>query len=291
MSWVLGRWRKLRGAGAGAGEENRVLGRVRDSGIRGHAAEVEFRDGRRVAFDPGAVTTARPDLFQEGHFSVFDVLMHLGRQGLVEVEAHFDPELNTSVVDSIAGSGHWWYSAFYAGGWPEKNVFRMDHFPYKDRTSIVFYREKPEFLAGVYRSFRAEGERKRREGTVRIPEVRIRGPNTRLVFNDLEVRAHDLRRDVFRPGTVTAVDAILSLADAGRLSYDLQWYDAIGPAAVVKSYWVNRINGDRGGGRSGFVYEEGRSEFRLGRGNHIHLPADTRVLNAPDYVEWFWIRL
>jgi hypothetical protein len=25
------------------------------------------------------------------------------------------------------------------------------------------------------------------------------------------------------------------------------------------------------------------------RDNHIHLPADTRVLNAPEYVEFFWI--
>jgi hypothetical protein len=38
--------------------------------------------------------------------------------------------------------------------------------------------------------------------------------------------------------------------------------------------------------RCGFVYETGALAYR-GRGNHIHLPPDSRVIHAPEYPEFF----
>ena len=49
------------------------------------------------------------------------------------------------------------------------------------------------------------------------------------------------------------------------------------------------INDDKSQGRCGFVYEEGSNEFRRFDGNHIHIPSDYRILNSPEYMEWFWI--
>ena len=63
----------------------------------------------------------------------------------------------------------------------------------------------------------------------------------------------------------------------------------IGSASVLKSCFVDRVNGDERSGRCGFVYEEGSVRFRRFRGNLIHLPLDTRILNAPEYVELFRI--
>jgi hypothetical protein len=67
------------------------------------------------------------------------------------------------------------------------------------------------------------------------------------------------------------------------------WYESIGSAGIVKSYWVEAIDDDRSFERCGFVYESGSRKFEGFIGNHIHLPSDTRVLNSPEYVKWFWI--
>jgi hypothetical protein len=97
-----------------------------------------------------------------------------------------------------------------------------------------------------------------------------------------------MRSDAFKGGTITALDVILSLGDQGLIEYELQWYESIGSARIVKSYWVEAIDGDKAYGRCGFVYESGSLEFK-GSGNHIHLPSDTRILNSPEYVKFFWI--
>lgn len=105
----------------------------------------------------------------------------------------------------------------------------------------------------------------------------------------MSVTPHNLRPDVFQRDVVTAIDVILSLGDQGKLNYTLQWYESIGSARVVKNYWVESINGDEAEGRCGFVHEEGRLQGLDFGGNHIHLPADVKVLNSPDYAWWFYI--
>ncbi len=85
------------------------------------------------------------------------------------------------------------------------------------------------------------------------------------------------------------MDVILSLGDQGKIEYGLQWYESIGRAGIVKNYWVEKINDDEAHGRCGFVYESGDEDVRGFLGNHIHLPSDTRVLNSPEYVLYFWI--
>ncbi|MBW6463230.1 MAG: hypothetical protein K0B84_03485 [Firmicutes bacterium] len=116
--------------------------------------------------------------------------------------------------------------------------------------------------------------------------VNIEGAGS-FSFNPNEVKT--TRPDIFKPGVITAIDTILSLGEAGLLSYDLQWYESIGTAGLVKSYWVERINEDQSAGRCGFVYEAGNELFRFFKGNHNHIPSDIRVLNSPAYLEYFWI--
>ena len=61
----------------------------------------------RFEFDPTQVETVRPDLFNPGHFSVFDVLVHVAKQGGIDLEYHFDESMNTHVIDSIDGESEW----------------------------------------------------------------------------------------------------------------------------------------------------------------------------------------
>jgi len=110
-----------------------------------------------------------------------------------------------------------------------------------------------------------------------------------LHFENVLVEPHNLRSDTFQEGVITAIDIVLSLGDQGKIDYDLQWYNSIGSAEVVRSYWVERINDSQASGRCGFVYETGFPSFHLR--NHIHIPSDFRPINSPEYARWFWIEL
>ena len=244
------------------------------------------------SFDPTQVETIRTDIFNQGYFSVFDVLVHLHKQGEISLQYHFDESMNTHIIDEIDGETDWWYQIYYSGGWPERNVFRPDHYPWKDQTTLTFYKETPSRISSIYAFWEEEITRKNSNNQeVIIPQVEIRSKSFTLTFENVRVTPHNLRNDVFKDGTITAIDTILSLADQGKISYELQYYESIGTAGIVKSYWVEAINQDVASGRAGYVYEAGSTQFRFSSGNHIHLPSDTRVLNSPEYVEYFWISL
>ncbi len=260
--------------------------------------EKEQENGREITIDTigeftfnhEAIETVRKDIFREGHFSIFDILVYLDSNGDIDLEYHFDETMNTHVIDSINGKGNWWYMAYYDGGWPENNVFRMDHYPYKDKMYIRILEEDKHIIDRIYEVFREEIQRKEKNGgKIVIPMVIIRGPKTDLRFTNVTVTPHNLRNDTFQDGVITAIDVILSLSDDQKLSYDLQWFDSIGSAGVVRSYWVSRINEDAMHDRCGFVYEAGSLRYQGFRGNHIHIPSDFRAINSPEYEEWFWI--
>jgi hypothetical protein len=200
--------------------------------------------------------------------------------------------MNTYIIDSINDEENWWHIAYYDGGWPERNVFRMDHYPYKDGMYISIIRYEKEMLDKIYDVFRDEITRKNKNnGKTIIPEVIIRTPDKRLVFENVEVNSHNLRSDIFQigEGVITAIDVIMSLGEQEKISYDFKWYESMGSAGMVKNYWVERINKDAAYGSCGFVYESGSNIYHGFLGNHIHIPSDTRIINSPEYVEFFWI--
>lgn len=282
---------------AAGGDETGPVGSFDENAVFGEATETDPAQGGRIYiedlgdfdFDPDAIQAVREDIFTANHFSIFDILVHLDSSGRIDIDYHFDTAMNTHVIDAIDGREDWWYIAFYDGGWEETNNFRMDHYPYKDKMYIRLFQTDQLTLDNKYNAFREEIERREANGgRVIIPEVIIIGPDSNLRFSDVEVRPHDLRNDVFQPGVITAIDTIMTLGDEGRLTYDLQWEESISSAEVVRSYWVSRIDKDVSHGTCGFVYEAGNWGMR---GNHIHIPSDTRVINSPEYEQWFWICL
>lgn len=247
-------------------------------------------NSKRFIFNPDEVMSLRSDIFKPGYFSMFDVLVHVAHRGDIDLEYHFDESMNTYVIDSLEGKTNWWYEAYYDGGWPESNFFRMDHFPWKDGSSLTFIEKSPERIEDTYNLFREEIKRlKENNGKAIIPNVYISGIYDKWQYHDVEVIAHNVRSDMFQPGVITALDVILSLGDQKKLNYTLQWYQSIGDARIVMNYWVENINEDKAEGRCGFVHEEG-SITRLDRGgNHIHIPSDIKPLNSPEYAWWFYI--
>jgi len=256
-------------------------------------ASIRIQDTGTFVFEASEVETLRPDVFQPGHFSVFDVLVYLHQQGNFDLEYHFDRAMDTHIIDAIDGEPGWWYRAEYSGGWFESNSFRMDMYPYKNGTQILVYKEGEDRLARIYKASRDEVERlATNDGEIVIPEVVVRSPGSSRTFQDVVVTAHDVRSDVLQPGTVTSLDVLLSLGEQGEISrLKLSWYDRIGDADPVDSYWVEQIDGAEASGGCGFVYETGPRDFEGFAGNHIHIPADARVIVSPEYALWFWICL
>ena len=225
---------------------------------------------------------------------MFDVIVRLSEAGDIELDYHFYESMDTHIIDAINGEPNWWYQVKYAGGWYEDNVFRADMYPCKDGTEIRLVRRGEEYLSRIYGTFEDEVLRRSQNGgELILPEVVIRSPSGDAVsFADVEVTPHDVRSDILQPGTITALDILLSLGEQGELSnIKLTWYESIGSADPIDSYWVEQIDEDIAFGGCGFVYETGPQEFSGFAGSHIHIPLDVRVIVSPEYALWFWICL
>ena len=269
---------------------NRIIGMPSDTAPsrQGH---IMIGNVGNFTFEPSEVKTLREDIFNEGYFSIFDIVAHLDDNGDIDMEYHFDDDMNTYIIDSLNNMENIWYIAYYDGGWPERNAYRMDHYPYKDKMYISVSLASESDLEQYYRTFREEIQRKKDNGDkIIVPEILIRTPGDGLmVFENVEIKPHDLRSDVFKPGTITAIDAVMTLGDNEEIQYGLNWYESIGTAGLVKNYFVDKINEDVSFMRCGFVYEEGSYRFEGFLGNHNHIPSDSRAINSPEYIEFFWI--
>jgi hypothetical protein len=246
-----------------------------------------------LSFEASQVQTQRPDVFQPGHFSLFDILVHLSERGDITLAYHFDERLDTHVIDTLNDRDGWWYQAFYSNGWPESNVFRMDRYPYKNDTTIRVSTTTDDRLTAIHRAFQEEVARlKGNGGQIIIPDLAIRSPVGDWTFQDVVVTPHGVRDDLFQPGVVTALDALISLREQDKLSaLKLTWYERIGFADPVDSYFVEGINQAEAAGTCGFVYEAGPRTFSGFSGTHIHIPCDARTIVSPEYALWFWICL
>ena len=109
-----------------------------------------------LSFDASQVSTLRPDIFQTGHFSMFDALVQLHKQRDIALDYHFDERMDTHLIDAINGQRDWWYEAHYSGGWAESNAFRMDMYPYKNGSHIQLHLESRRRVDEIHREFQEE---------------------------------------------------------------------------------------------------------------------------------------
>jgi len=264
---------------------------------------VEIRGTGTLEFHPSQIQSLRPDVFQTEHFSVFDVLVHLAERGEIELDYEFDESADTYVIETLNGLEGWWYDAHYAGGSFNRTVVRMDHYPVKDGMRIQLYLDDPDRLTAIYTSFRQEVDRRQENGDqVIIPIVTIRSPQASLTFDQVVVKAHNVRADLFQPGVTTVLDVLLSLGEQEKLSsLTLSWHDRAEEADPIDNYFVNLITGDAFSpettGSCIFTHQIGSETLKdylapnACEGSHIHLTADVEIIVSPEYVEWIWVCL
>jgi hypothetical protein len=238
-------------------------------------------DDKIYNFDPNKIDSVRPDLFQTGSFSVFDILVHLNTTGQISLHSYFNASMDTYVIDSINGnSDYWWYHIYYSGGYVEKNLVRMDHYPWKSGAHIIMYHENESYIRAAFSLFTEEVSRYAyNNNSIIIPRVSIAGHSFSLQIYNLTVTPHNKRNDIFKSGVITALDVIMTLGDLGNITYELTWIDNLG-SSYVHSYFVSKINNDETTGRCGFLY--------IVSGSFIFLSADERILTSPESVDFFW---
>ncbi|MHA2203166.1 MAG: hypothetical protein ACW991_05705 [Candidatus Hodarchaeales archaeon] len=72
---------------------------------------IDLRSVGVFTYDPAEINTVRPDIFNPGHFSIFDILVHLANKSELTMIYHFDESMNTFVIETINGLENWWYEA------------------------------------------------------------------------------------------------------------------------------------------------------------------------------------
>ena len=72
-------------ASPGPEEENRVFGEISETASV-YTGEISIEGLGAFTFNPQEVKTVRADLFRPGHFSIFDVLVHLEQAGQIDTD-------------------------------------------------------------------------------------------------------------------------------------------------------------------------------------------------------------
>ncbi len=283
--------------------------------------------GTTYPFDPSTsrITTLRPDIFAEGAYSLFDVLLEVGRRNGHSIATHWDEECQTHFIDSVDGvAGDFWYRFSYDAGsgtsneLKNKRQIRWDELLHQPGAWVQLV--TGEALGELKQEYREEIQRERQYGHM-LPQVRItinpsnyegNPPESHRItvsrtWRDVAVTSHGIRergrdslyRSPFQPGVVTAMDLLFSLRDQGKLDVVGTAYFTHLAGKVMESYRVRSIGFPDAGlahasGKQGFVYTTGNGSFtRLANDadNKQHVHADIHVIHAPDFAQWRWIEL
>lgn len=224
--------------------------------------------------------TARPDIFVNGHYSVFDVLRYLAVTRsdikLENVVPYDETGLDTytftvswdqngdGIFDSLDtesfNSSDWHFrfkfdvgekrrvTANLDGVSPdgEASYERMDQFWVQPGMDMRFQPFTQEFVARKNWVMQQEMDRFHQAGEkVVVPTVIVSYDNLKTMgplVNNLEVTAHNLRPDIFQPGVITQMDIFLSAIDNG---YDLaiNYWPTVSTKAPIEHFALFRVGG------------------------------------------------
>ncbi len=226
--------------------------------------------------------SARPDIFVDGHYSVFDALRYLAAtradlkleqvQGpeqtgrdthdfVVSWDRNGDGVFDENDNDLYANfqGAHWHGRVKYDGGeliklngtltglgpQGEAHYERLDQVWLQPRMTIRFQPFSPEMTQRRHWVQQREMARLAAgDGKVILPQLQIMKPGEPkpVVIPNLEVTAHNMRPDIFQPGVITKMDIFLSAADAG-LDMAFNYWPSLSTGARVEHFALFRVDG------------------------------------------------
>ena len=283
--------------------------------------------GTDYGFDPGEhnIKTIRPDIFADGYYSMFDVILAVADREGIQVNYHYDSLRKTHFITSINGveDDYWYHFSYDAGSVNSREITYRRQYRWDEalwRPGVWIQLVTGEKLDEIKNESLEEIEREKNMGNI-IPDVMIsinpseyegnpEGSGRITVsrtFTDVPVSAHNYRATgynspyskPFQPGIITSMDVLLSLADSGKLTLVTGvFYDHFA-GNYIDSYYVVEMGFPVEGiahssGRQGFVYTTGNgTNYRLVNeaDNKFHMTSDISVIHAPDFCRWRWIEL
>lgn len=238
--------------------------------------------------------TARPDIFKPGHFSAFDLLRYLsgGRDdlelsgitnydttglGTYTFNVSFDAD-QSGIFDpgtEEADNGNWHFRFNAHGGdfnrargnmqgfspSGEANYIRMDEYWLQDGSLITFQSFSDEMTARrqwVQRqevlNFEANGNEPVVPSMTALTFDADWNPSVQAQAKDVKITAHNHRDDIFQPGVVTVMDAMIS-AQEQLNGVSFSYWDTLSTGAKVGHWAVSGIGGKRNSGLYGWFSE------------------------------------
>ncbi len=279
------------------------------------------------SFDPEEheITSTRPDIFAEGYFSMFDVILAVAKQQNIPVEYSYDSSRKSHFITHLNGiqDDYWYHFSYDAGSGNSNEIKYRRQYRWDEalwRPGVWIQVVTGENLDEIKAEYLEEIEREKSQGNV-IPRVSISiNPSEyngnpeesgRITvsksFTNVQVSAHNYRADgynshhskPFQPGVKTSMDVLLSLVDQGELTVVTGVFYTHFAGNYLDSYYVVEMGFPEEGiahssGRQGFVYTTGNGiNFKLANqaDNKFHMTSDISVIHAPDFCRWRWIEL
>jgi hypothetical protein len=270
------------------------------------------------------ISSSRPDVFAEGYYSMFDVILAVAERNGIAIEYDFDATRKAHFISTINNvPGNYWYHFSYDTEANNQEIGnrranRWDELLW--RPGVWIQVVEGENLDEIKTEYLEEIERETVVGHV-IPDVTItiapsdymgNPPNSGRImvsknFTDVLVTPHNLRSlgspspysKPFQPGVVTSLDIPLSLMDQGELTVAMSVFYTYLAGLYIESYFVVALGFPEEGiahasGRQGFVYttENGTLEdLPNDADRRFHVTCDIAVLHAPDFSRWRWAEM
>jgi hypothetical protein len=271
------------------------------------------------------ITSIRPDIFNIGYYSMFDVILAVAAKKNIPIEYYWDDSCKTHFITKINNvvADYWYHFSYDVGSGNSSEIQlrranRWDEALY--RQGVWIYIVSGENLGQIKREFKEEILREKAQGHL-IPLVRFsinpsnykgNPPESHRItiqkdFNNVLISPHNYRSTgfptpytkPFKPGVITSFDIPLSLKDQGKLNaVSSVFYNFFGGKFIDSYYLVELgfpgIGITHSSGRQGFVYITENGTFNSlpnNADNKLHITSDIHVIHAPDFSYWRWIEL
>ncbi|MBW3138249.1 hypothetical protein KUV56_01765 [Ferrimonas balearica] len=205
-----------------------------------------------------------------------------------------DPATHYTQWKDYKDSDLWSISFYHSGGKMlgddagdfETVYDRLDEMLVRHQTEIRIMPTSPEYRDRMWASQKAEVDfKKANGGKVMLSEITLDMDDTdgyidssiHPIATNIEVKAYNLRTDVYRPGVITQLDYVIAAAEAsattGEADFGFTYWPTLSTGSQLGSYVMNRINhpltghdganGLRAEGLDGWNYAAGMEEFTL----------------------------
>lgn len=242
--------------------------------------------------------TARPDIFTEGNYSAFDILRFaVATREDLRFESIIKPE--DSDYDTYEFVMSWdqngdgifdendgenfnnsnWHFAFaqhsgdsraMANNTGERSYARIDQFLAQPNQHLRFMPFSETMTKRRQQAWlKEQAYMEESDGKYIIPSLSVYaeyydpdfGPREPDYYiENLEVRAHNLRSDIYQPGVITFADVFLSAAEQGH-EFKLTWWPTLNDGTIVEHLTLQSTPVGKGGTYRGYEGRTGWPEF------------------------------